>query len=672
MKQKRHKNQNKRFYILIGIIVIAFTILFIDLFYIQVVKYDQYFNLYQKASENIIEGTTAPRGRIYDRNHKLIVDNTPTKVIFYKKNKLTTDEEIKLAYKLANLLEIDSSRLTDNMKRTFWAKMNHDRAQSKITESELIDLQYRKITGTDIEKRKLERITEEELKELTETDQKAAYIYYLMNKGYSYSEKVIKDTNVTDEEYATIASKLTELPGIGVRLDWNRSYLYGNTFKSILGTVSNQEKGIPEDLKDYYLKKGYVLTDRVGTSYLEYQYDDYLKGIKNKYEVVNGEQNLIAEGHRGNDLVLTIDIDLQQAVEQILEEELLKAKNEPNTEYYNRSFAIITDPKTGEILAMAGKQIVNQDGTYQIYDYTPGTFTSSVTVGSVIKAASQIVGYNTGALKIGEKRYDTCVKLKNAPIKCSWTNLGLLDDIRALKMSSNTYQFYTAFKVANTAYYYDMPFAILNNAFEIYRNTFAEFGLGVKTGIDLLNESTGLKGKNDTSGLLLDFAIGQYDNYTPLQLAQYISTIANNGSRMKLHLLKEVYSYESQLQKLIYQNKIEELNKLNTDSQYLNRVQEGLKAVMSYGGTGSGYIDKNYLPAGKTGTSQSFVDTNGDGLVDTETVSNTFAGYAPYDDPKATFTVVSPDTYNYQTTYQSYVNKRITQRISQKYFEIYG
>ena len=217
-----------------------------------------------------------------------------------------------------------------------------------------------------------------------------------------------------------------------------------------------------------------------------------------------------------------------------------------------------------------------------------------------------------------------------------------------------------------------MPFAILNNAFEIYRNTFAEFGLGVKTGIDLPNESTGLKGKNDTSGLLLDFAIGQYDNYTPLQLAQYVSTIANNGSRMKLHLLKEVYSYESQLQKLIYQNKIEELNKLNTDSQYLNRVQEGLKAVMSYGGTGSGYIDKNYLPAGKTGTSQSFVDTNGDGLVDTETVSNTFAGYAPYDDPKATFTVVSPDTYNYQTTYQSYVNKRITQRISQKYFEIYG
>ena len=210
MKQKRHKNQNKRFYILIGIIVIAFTILFIDLFYIQVVKYDQYFNLYQKASENIIEGTTAPRGRIYDRNHKLIVDNTPTKVIFYKKNKLTTDEEIKLAYKLANLLEIDASRLTDNMKRTFWAKMNHDRAQSKITESELIDLQYRKITGTDIEKRKLERITEEELKELTETDQKAAYIYYLMNKGYSYSEKVIKDTNVTDEEYNKILNVMNK------------------------------------------------------------------------------------------------------------------------------------------------------------------------------------------------------------------------------------------------------------------------------------------------------------------------------------------------------------------------------------------------------------------------------------------------------------------------------
>ena len=670
MRQK--EKSNSRFLVLITVIIICFVILFLDLFYIQIVKYDYYFNLYEEASENIVEGSTAPRGRIYDRNHKLIVDNTPTKVIYYqKKSGVTSSKEIKTAYQLANLLELNY-KINTSILKTFWMKLNEQRANDKITENEMNDLKYRKLTGSDIEKRKRERITEEELNELTDTDKKAAYIYYLMNKGYSYSDKIIKDTNVTDEEYAVIASKLNELEGIGIRLDWNRSYPYGTVFRSILGTVSSSEKGIPEDLKDYYLKKGYVLTDRVGTSYLEYQYDDYLKGTKNKYEIKNGEKILIEEGSRGNDLVLTIDIELQKEIEKILEEELLKAKEEPNTEYYNRSFVIVTDPHTGEILAMAGKQIVKRDDSYEFFDYTPGIFTSSVTVGSAIKGASHIVGYNTGALKIGEKRYDTCVKLRNAPIKCSWKNLGLLDDIKALKLSSNTYQFYTAFKVANVSYFYDMPFAITNNAFEIYRNTFKQFGLGVKTGLDLPNESTGLQGKKDTSGLLLDFSIGQYDNYTPLQLSQYISTIANNGTRMKFYLLKEVYDKDSNLTNKIYETKVEELNKVETEQVFLDRVKEGFQAVLSYGGTGSGYIDKSYLPAGKTGTSQSFVDTNGDGLVDTETVSNTFVGYAPYDNPKVTFTVVSPDTYNYNTSYQSYVNKRITKRVSEKYFEIYG
>ena len=65
------------------------------------------------------------------------------------------------------------------------------------------------------------------------------------------------------------------------------------------------------------------------------------------------------EGTRGNDIVLTIDIDLQREIEQILAEELLITKSEPNTDFYNRSFVIVQDAKTGEILAMTGKQIQN-------------------------------------------------------------------------------------------------------------------------------------------------------------------------------------------------------------------------------------------------------------------------------------------------------------------------
>lgn len=665
---------NNRLKILSFIVYFIMMILLINLFYIQIIKKTYYTEKLISLTKNIIEGSTAPRGRIYDRNHILIVDNQPAKVIYYKKNKLNSSEEIVLAYKLAEVIYINHEKMTDKELRMFWVKKNKDKANDKITEEEYKLLEQRKLTNDSIENLKIERISSLELEQFEEIDLKAAYIFTLMNKGYSYSEKIIKNSEVTDLEYAYVASKKDELLGFDVRLDWNRSYPYGDVFKSIIGSVSTSESGIPANLKDYYLEKGYKINDRVGTSYLELQYDDYLKGVKNTYELkVNGELKLLTKGTRGNDIVLTIDIELQKAVEKILKSELTKTKSEANTKYYNRSFVIITNPKTGEILAMAGKQIVEKDGGYKIYDYTPGIITSSVVVGSIIKGASHIVGYNTGALKIGEKRYDTCVKLKGAPIKCSWKSLGMLDDITALKQSSNTFQFYTALKASGVNYYYDMPFNPDSTVFKLYRDTFAEFGLGVETGIDLPLESTGYKGDSKVGGLLLDFAIGQYDNYTPIQLSQYISTIANDGVRLQPYLLKEVYSSEFSLQDKIYEAEVKILNKVNTTEEYMNRVKLGFKAVLEYGGTGSGYIDKKYNPAGKTGTSQSFVDSDSDGVIDKETITNTFAAYAPSDNPVVTFTVVSPDIYYSETNseYQSNVNRRISKLVSNKYFEIY-
>ena len=658
----------KRYNILIVIIMIIIVIMFVKLFQVQIIKRDYYVQKLKEITDNKIEGTTAPRGRIYDRNNKLIVDNKPKKIIYYEKKGLSVKEEIELSYKLANYLEIKVSS-NDNIYKTFWLKKYPNKANSLITKKEYELLEMRKITNDDILKYKMDRITEEELNKFSDIDKEAAYIYYLMNKGYKKEEKIIKDEEVTDSEYANIAANLNKLKGVNIRLDWDRTYPYQDTFKSIIGKVGDN---IPKDLEKYYLKKGYNLSDRVGVSYLEYQYDDYLKGEKNIYEInENNEKVLTKEGIRGNDIVLTIDIELQKDIEQILEEELIKTKKERNTEYYNRSFVIITNPKTGEILAMAGKQIIENKNNYKIYDYTPGVMTSPLTVGSVVKGASHIVGYNNKALKIGEIRSDNCVKLAGTPIKCSWRPLGVLNDITALKKSSNTYQYYTAMKVANTKYVYNGSMSPNKEAFDKYRKTFNEFGLGVKTGIDLPVESTGNIGKSYVGGLLLDFSIGQYDTYTPIQLAQYIGTIANNGSRMQLHLLDSVYS--SINNEKIYSYKLKELNKVTTEEKYINRVQEGFKEVMKFGGTGSGYIDLKYKPAGKTGTSQSFVDTNGDLKIDKETVSATFVGYAPYDDPKVTFTVASPDIYNYDnnSNYQTNVNRRIVKRISNLYFEKY-
>lgn len=661
----------KRYNILTFIVILALLVLVIGLFVVQVVNKDKYTKELKNLTKKIVYGDSAPRGRIYDRNGKIIVDNKPLKVIYYKKpSNVTTKNEIKIAYKLANMIDIDTSKLTDYNLKNFWVKSNPEKAKEKITDEEWQKLEERKLSSDDIYNLKIERVTEEDLSIYQDIDKKAAYIYALMNTGYSYDEKVIKNENVSDEEYALVSENISSLKGVNTKLDWERTYPYGDVLKSILGNVSSSSSGIPKELKDYYLEKGYSLDDRVGISNLEKQYEDILKGTKNKYEVLSdGSYKLIEEGKRGQDIVLTIDIELQKELESILSEEVLTTKSEANTEFYNGSFAIISNPKTGEILAMSGKKVnVADDGTKTIVDYSYGTFQNSVTMGSAVKGASQIVGYNTGALKIGEVRYDTCVKIAGTPQKCSWKALGKLNDVTALAYSSNTYQYYTAIKVGKGNYQYNKALVIDKEAFNTYRNTFAQFGLGVKTEIDLPNELTGYKGSGEKPGLLLDFSIGQYDNYTPVQLTQYINTIADDGNRRKLYLFKGYYEDG----KTTNETESKILNKVDTKQEYLDKVHEGFEAVLKYG-TGLGYIDMTYKPAGKTGTSQSFVDTDGDGKIDQETISTTFVAYAPYDDPKVSFTIISPDVSRSdgKTTHQSSINKRLAQKLSKKYFEFY-
>ena len=648
----------KRLFILKIFVVLSMSIILAKLFYIQVMKNDYYKEKLISLTEKIVYGDTAPRGRIYDRNGVIIVDNKPVKVIYYKKEVGTTiKQQLDIASKLANLLEVDFSKVTDIILKDYFLKLHSD--LSLITEEEYELYKNREITSDDLYKLKLDKITSSDLEEI---DKETAYIYYLMNNGYSYTEKVIKNDSVSELEYASIAENVSKLKGVGIRLDWERLYPYETTLRGILGSVGS----IPNEYKKYYLSSGYTISDTVGVSYLEYQYDKYLKGTKNKYLVhANGNYELIEERQKGNDIYLNIDIELQKEIEQIIVDNIKKSKSEPNTEYLNKSFVIVTDAKTGGIIAMAGKQVIDDN----IYDYSTGITNTSYVVGSVVKGASHIVGYNTGALKIGEVRVDDCIKIKSTPEKCSFMYLGTLNDLTALKRSSNTYQFHTAIKVGGGSYCYNCGLALNPEAFNTYRTTFKEFGLGIKTEVDLPNERIGVIGTKTDSGLLLDFAIGQYDTYTPIELSQYITTIANSGIRIKPVLLNKVVDNKGDT---IYENSRVELNKVTTDSVYMQRVQEGLKMVLEFGGTGSGYIDLSYKPAGKTGTSQSFLDTNNDGKADTETISTTFVSYMPYDDPKVTFTIITPDTSTYSDTeYTSFITKRIAKEVSSAYFKRY-
>ena len=598
----------KKFQILKITIFLVFIIITTKLFFVQIIDKNKYISYVYNNTHTFWYSPSVPRGKIYDRNNKIIVDNEAIKTLYYIKNSENTlKKEIEIAYNLAKNIDIDYTTLSKNNYENFL---------------------------------KISKYNDEEL------TKKTAYIYYLMNTGYSFAPKLIKK-DINDKEYVYLIS--ANLNGILVNNDWKRKY--ESSFKSLIGNIAS----IPYENKAYYLNNGYSLSDKVGVSYLEKIYENTLKGHKSKYEIKDGNLILIAPGKKGNDIYLTIDIDLQNYLDNLLEEELIKTKKEYNTKYFNKIFVVIVDPNNGDILAISGKQIIKTTTGYKVYDYTPGTFLNSYTSGSVVKGASHIVGYNTNSLKIGEKRYDTCLKIGTIN-KCSWTYLGYINDIDALKYSSNTYQFRTAINVGKGKYEYNKPLSIDKNAFNIYRKVFNSFGLGSKTGIEF-DEVTGIKGTSTLPGFLLDLAIGQYDTYTPIELAQYISSLAI-GKRYKLKIVKKINDK-------IIEDTV--LNEIETEKKYLDRVKLGFREA-AINGLGVNYI--YYKGAGKTGTAETFTDSNNDGIVDTPTINKTFVGYFPYDSPKYAFSIVAPDI-SFGNSYGSNINQRISYNITKKIYEMY-
>ena len=410
-------------------------------------------------------------------------------------------------------------------------------------------------------------------------------------------------------------------------------------------------------------KKGYALNDIVGISYLEKQYEEYLKGEKDLFKVNrDGTLTQVTSGMRGKDLVLTIDINMQREIESILKEEIKNGKKLANTEYYNGSYVIVGDVKNGGIKAIVG---LNYLGNDVFLENARGAIFSTFTVGSVVKGASMAMAYQNNLVDIGKKVLDSCVKLYLVPEKCSYKKLGYIDDISALKTSSNYYQFLLAIKLAGYNYSYNMKMNVTNKEFDTYRNVFADFGLGNKTGIDLPNEITGIKGSKISPDLLLNLAIGQYDSYTGIQLLQYINTIANRGVRYQLHFLDKIVDNNQIVKK---SNPII-LNEFALDDVYFDRIIEGFREVVQMG-TGAGYTSSNFNPAGKTGTSEVYFDSDNDGRGDVLTINNTYAMYAPIDNPKYSMVVISPNVNhpNEHSDYFAYINRYISKRVSDYLF----
>ncbi len=637
------------------VLILIFSIFVIRLIYLNIYQKDYYLDKYYAKTENYVYGTSAPRGRILDINGNILVDNIGIKTIYYTRLKgITNEEEIQIAQKLANIIDID---INEDSLKNYYLQINDTNNLITTEEWELYD--KRELSSKEIKELKLSRITEEDLNNLDIIDKKSATIYELMHKGYSYSKKEILK-NVSDDIYSKVID--ANIKGITTELTWERKYNYNDTLKDIFGRIGK----IPIDKKEEYLNKGYELDDIVGLSYLEEYYEDYLKGEKDLYKVNSDNTlSLVKEGSPGNDLVLSIDINVQLELERLIKENILLVKKRKYTDYFTEAYSIVGNPLTGAIMALSGQKLLDEDSkTFE--NVNTNLITSSFTVGSVVKMATLSTGYKYNIIDIGSSELDGCVKLYQVPLKCSYKSLGKINDLTAISKSSNYYQFKIAIGLTGNKYTYNMKLNTTSEDFNKFRDMFQEYGLGSITGIDLPNEKIGIIGSLTSSDLLLNLSIGQYDTYTPVELFQYVNTLASKGEKRKPQLMASIQNNNQ----IVIENSYNTLSRVPLEVKYLERLQEAMHLGI-LNGTSRNYIKTIYNPGGKTGTSETFIDTNNDQVVDTKTISLAFLGFAPLDNPLYSIVVLTPNIYiekDYEYS-KLYITRNISQGITNFLFE---
>ncbi|MEH7353163.1 penicillin-binding protein 2 [Neobacillus drentensis] len=663
------------------VVFVLFSILILRLGELQIVFGDD-FKREIERTEDITVNNPVPRGKMFDRNGKIIVDNTPLNAITYTKNQNTNQKEmLETAEHLAKFIYKDTSKVPVRDKKDFWIIKHPKEAKAKITKKEWDLYEQKKLDDAQIYKLQVDRVTDEEVASIQGEELETLAIYREFNSGYALTPQIVKNKDVTSEEFAVVSENLENLPGVDTTTDWERMYVFGDTLKSILGDVTTSEAGIPKEQLDEYLARGYSRNDRVGKSYLELQYEDVLHGQKAKVKNVTDKSGkilsteVVSEGKRGKDLVLTIDMDLQQQVEKIIEEELWSAKQKPGTGLLDRAFVVLMDPHTGEVLSLAGKQIgKDKDGKTVMKDFAGGNITTSYNVGSAVKGATILTGYKTGAISPGEYLVDEPLLIKGTKPKKSWKTFGNINDLRALQVSSNVYMWKTVIAMGNGKYVPNGPLVLdTEKTFNTMRQSFSQFGLGTRTGIDLPNEMSGFPGSENKPGLLLDLAIGQYDTYTPIQLAQYVSTIANGGNRVQPHIVKEIREpimENNELGPIVEEIQPKVLNHLDMKDEWIKRVQEGFRMVMQVGdGTGvSTFKGASYSPAGKTGTAQAFYDGPVKSQKNADVMNLSLVSFAPYENPEVAMAVLVP--WAYQGNTGPSINMTIGKRVLDAYFDL--
>lgn len=582
-------NSNKKLIFISYFVIVVVVMLTLRLYFLQVMSGEIYA---QAASENITRtrSTAAPRGNIYDRNGKLLVESIPTIAVAIDPYTVLGREDV---------MTILSSKL--------------------------------KISYRDLKKK-------------------------LEEKKTTYIDRVIIKYDIDQETLVYLKENSNNLPGVEVINIFLRKYNYGYLASHVLGYTGEITE---EKLKMEKYKTGYEGGDQVGLSGIEAQYEDILQGIKGKivYEVdpLGRPTDIIEQTDYipGNDIYITIDIELQRFVEETLAtqlEQIRETKIKNTNEYYRAGggAAVVMDVKTGEVLAMASNPT-----------YDPGVFVGGISIadwnelnkpvnryplnnralmgfppGSVFKIATAYAGLSEGIINNGTSFScaGTWYGLGSDYPKTCWNKGGHggLNILGALQNSCDTF-------------FYELGLRLYlknKNADELLQKYCRILGFGEPTGIDLPNEESGIIPdktwkkewfKNDKAnsvwfpGDTVNMSIGQGDVLvTPLQMAYSYMAVADRGIQHVPHILKDISEDGGEN---LFDYSVGEVRDLNLNQDYLNTIETGLYFVSKQGTAAnafSGFPMNEFPVAGKTGTAE-FAGRQDYAW---------FTCYAPIDNPK--------------------------------------
>ena len=631
---------NRRIFIFGIIICLIFAVVSVRLVFLQIRNQEDYAAKLENYSSQKQTDSTA-RGEMVDRNGKVIAKTVSShNIVYFPPKDTTSEEQWTLAQTFAKDFKVDHKGMTNSDYQDLYMFLHKDEKGNKDSGKNLLSEQEKEtLTAEEQEKKIRSRITMKMVNELADDDIKDAFSVYLsMRKLPNNQNKVILE-DVDSDSVAKLMENKDKYRGFDVNLgSWKREYPYKDTLRDVLGSITTSKQGVPSELRSYYEAMGYSLTDRVGQSGLEKQYENLLSGTPRVSEISYDSDgtaimNETSSGKNGYDLHLTIDVELQKKVDDILEDTLKKYAGTAGREKFKKAIVVLMNPQTGEIYAMSGKYL-DEDG--KIQNYSSGAYLDAFASGSVVKGATVYMMLDQGIQTRYSTEQDEEMKIAGTPLKRSFNTYGTVNSIRALAVSSNVYMFKSVIKLAGGNYVYNQPLGITNEmaqkTFKLMRNYYSMFGLGTKTGLDVPNEAQGFTGNTMNPGLLLDYSIGQYDNYTPIQLVQYAATIANGGKKVQPKLVNTATEVNTDY--TVYENKTQVLSALPGSKEDLETIQMGFREVVA----GEHAIDPikslDVQVAAKTGTAEVEDFTNA-----------SLVGYAPYDkEAKVAFACSVPES----------------------------